>query len=208
MLSVPLNLAAICGVGSPLVVLMTFVVSVSQHPWFKWKKHALSDLGAKGVKRNYLLNFGLVILGVVFFLFTTKANLLVQHEAGKIAVWLLPILALGPVLVALFPYNERGTQPLKHLLACFVPYITAVLVMILVGVDYWQSGRVIKAMITLFSLLACIIFALLPLLHNIGYLKRIAVVKFSSQSIPEAISAVILSLWMVMFAAGLFFVPW
>jgi len=34
MLDIPVGLAAVCGVGSPLVVLATFVVSISQHPWF------------------------------------------------------------------------------------------------------------------------------------------------------------------------------
>jgi len=111
------------------------------------------------------------------------------------------------MLVAWFPYDKKGTQPLKHLLACFVPYATVVLVMVLVGIDYWQSGKIVKAVVTLLSLLACFIFALLPLLHNIGYLNKVTVVKFSSQAIPEAISAIILSLWMIMFASGLLFVP-
>lgn len=147
-----------------------------------------------------------MVLGITFFLFTTRANLLVQHEAGKTAVHLLPLLALGPILVALFPYDKRGTRSLKHLLACFVPYTAVILVMALVGIDYWQSGEIMKAIITLLSLLVCFIFAFLPLLHNIGYLKKLAIVKFSSQSIPEVISATILSFWMIMFASGLFFV--
>lgn len=206
MLNIPVRLAAICGVGSPLIVLITLLISISRHSWFRWKKHSLSDLGAKGIKRNYLLNFGLVILGIVFFLFTTRANLLVQHKAGGIAVRLLPLLALGPILVALFPYDKRGIQPLKHLLACFMPYIAVVLVMVLVTIDYWQSGEVTRGIITLLSLLTCFIFALLPLLYNIGYFKKVAIVKFPSQSVPEVISAVILSFWMIMFASGLFFV--
>jgi len=205
MLNIPVKIAAVCGLVSPLIVLITFIISISQHRWFKWREHALSDLGAKRIKRNYLLNIGLVILGITFFLFTTKANLLVQYEAGKIAVRLLPLLALGPILVALFPYEKKGSQPIKHLLACFVPYVSVILVMALVGIDYWQSGRIVKGIATLLSLFVCFIFALLPLLHNLGYLKKLAIVKFPSQSIPEAISAVILSLWMMMFASGLFF---
>ena len=196
---IPVKLAAICGILSPAIVFITFVISIYLHPWFVWEEHALSNLGALGAEKSYAFNLGLIFLGITFFLFTMRADLLVNSKVGLAGARLLPFLAIGPALVALFP---MGTDP--HVLMCVIPYSLVSIIMILVGIDYFKSSDHIRGIITFLLLFVCIVVALLPLLYNIGYFQKLAIIKFPSQSIPELISAIVLSLWMMMFVSKMF----
>ncbi len=100
------------GLISVLIFSVFLVVSIYLHKNFSLIKNSLSDLGKLGVKYAYVFNAGLIISGILFFLFSISLILFcvsrpIKYSAG---VFLL-ISSIFLILIGLAPKGTPFHNP-------------------------------------------------------------------------------------------------
>ena len=64
-----LKISGICGIFLPIILFVILVYSLIVTPWFSWTENAISDLG-RPVIGNVFFNYGIIIIGVFFLIFS------------------------------------------------------------------------------------------------------------------------------------------
>lgn len=106
-----LKVSGICGILTPIVAFTGIFLAVASYPQFSWTGNALSDLGVVEGVTAVLLNFSLVISGILalisasgFFIF------LRDYVLGRIGVVMFVLAALALIAIGTFPENVKPTH--------------------------------------------------------------------------------------------------
>lgn len=84
------------------------LVSVILNPWFIFTRDAFSDLGGPQANASYIYNYGLVMLGVMLFLFSLWLASRAEDKLGLIGASWLMIASIFLSLIGIYP---SGTRP-------------------------------------------------------------------------------------------------
>jgi len=172
-----LGLAGLCGVAAPVVALSLIFLAVSISPWFSWSANALSDLGVG--EAAWVFNSGLMAGGILTMVFA--AGLLVAFR-GRV------LRRVGAVLlffdaVALFGiglFSEAAGDIHFYFSVAF--FVLLPLSLFLLGAGAVMAG---SKKFGSFTIVDGILVAL-PWAFS-----------WDGVAIPEAISALVASVWIV-----------
>ena len=178
-----IRIGAIAGIASPIIGIITVLLSVYFSPWFIWQENALSDLGVEQAGGTqiaiYLFNIGLIIAGslIAVFAVLTRSSL-PSNRRSKINL----------ALVGIFTENF----PVIHRIVALLYFVTTPISLMIIGSVKIASDRTFG----LFSIgagavaLAVILAVVLSIVVG-----RAAIPVPAGAAIPEFIEAVILSVW-------------
>lgn len=164
---------ALFGVIGPLIPYLSIGVSIALSPWFSWEKNALSDLG-HAVKSGVapIFNFGLLIAGFFLTIYAVKA----LYKYARWTGYSLVISAFVLQLIAVFD----EVYGLLH-------WLVSVLFFVLLGVT--SLVYVVESK----SYLALAAFTV----GLISWAFYWAEIYNSGIAVPETISSVAVSLWII-----------
>ena len=93
------RIAGICGISTPIVIFICIGFAISYSPWFRWTKHALSDLGVEGISALFF-NSGMIIGGILVLIFSLG---LIKTLSNKTGAYILSLSSLSLFGIGIFP---------------------------------------------------------------------------------------------------------
>jgi hypothetical membrane protein len=66
------RISGVCGVLTSVVAFVFISLSIASAPEFSWMENALSDLGVMPGATSALFNYGLIVSGILGFIFATS----------------------------------------------------------------------------------------------------------------------------------------
>lgn len=193
------RISGVCGVFTPVVAFLFISLSIASAPEFSWTENALSDLGVMPGATSALFNYGLIISGILGFVFATslfrvmrffevfsadgKLHLLLYRGLGGALFFSLAFLAL--IAIGVFPENVSYA----HTFASVAFFVLLIISLGRLGTGFWQMRQKPLAVFTL--LLGVVAAAPWLLLFVVRYVSGVA--------IPEFISAVAGGVWTAVF---------
>ena len=191
-----LRISGACGILTSVVAFMFISLAIDSAPEFSWTENALSDLGVMPGATTALFNYGLIVSGILGFVFATslfrvmrffevlsadgKLHLLLFNRGlGGALFFSLACLAL--IAIGVFPENVRYL----HTIASVAFFVLLIIALGRLSIGFWQARQKPLAMFTL--LLGVVAAAPWLLLFLIRYVSKVA--------IPELISAVAGGVW-------------
>ncbi len=91
------------------IVYWTFVGwSISRNRWFSFWKNALSDLGGNGASSPWIYNAGLIIAGVLVFMFSLALIIIAKNKLQTVGGAYISVSSLFLALIGVF---HEGTRP-------------------------------------------------------------------------------------------------
>jgi hypothetical membrane protein len=182
-----LRISGTCGFLAPIFAFAFIFLAVVSYPQFSWVDNALSDLGVVGGVTAVLFNSGLIVSGVLCFIFATGLFAFLSERAvGRIGVFVLVLASLALVAIGVFPESVRSVHYFVSV-AFFV--FLPVSMLVIVGA-FWLMGQVRMAVFTL--LVAIVAVAPWVLLFSVRYVSGVAIPEFVS-GLAGAVWAVVLS---------------
>jgi hypothetical membrane protein len=184
---------------TPVVAFTCIFLAIYYAPGFSWTENALSDLGVMPGDTSALYNYGLIVSGILGFVFATslfgvmrffdvlsadgKPHVLIYRGESGALFFSLACLAL--VAIGVFPEDVRYL----HTLASVAFFVLLILALLRLGIAFLQVKRKPWAVFTL--LLGVVALVPWVLLFAVRYVSGVAV--------PEFISAVAGAVWAVVF---------
>jgi len=95
------KITGFCGILIPIVIFTFIGLAISQSPWFRWTDHALSDLGVEEISA-FLFNTGIIIGGVLAFIFSLG---LIKQISNKAGAYLFSLSSLALIGIGIWPEN-------------------------------------------------------------------------------------------------------
>jgi hypothetical membrane protein len=194
-----LRISGICGVLTPVVAFTCIFLAIGSAPEFSWTENALSDLGVMPGATVALFNYGLIVSGILGFVFAAslfrvmrffevfsadgKPHLLVYRGLGGALFFSLACLAL--VAIGVFPENVRYA----HSLASVAFFVSLIIALGRLSIGFWQVRQKPWAVFTL----------LLGVVAAVPWLLLFVVRYVSGVAIPEFVSAVAGGVWTAVF---------
>ncbi|MCJ7424066.1 DUF998 domain-containing protein [Candidatus Bathyarchaeota archaeon] len=179
-----LTISGICGIITPIVAFTCIILAVSYYPPFSWTDNALSDLGIKDWPTATLFNAGLIISGILALVFVSGLHIFLKEKAlGKSGVFLFLLAALALIAIGFFP-EDLGPM---HFYASVAFFLLFPISMLINATALSLSG---KTKTGLFTLLAALVAAS-------AWIIQWTVEFGPNVAIPETISAISASAWMV-----------
>ncbi len=89
-----------------LVFFVTLPISLLLNPWFDYRIHALSDLGAIGANQAWIFNLGLILTGVFGIIFATRILIKLPTPMDTFGYGMLTG-AIFYIFVGIFPDNAK-----------------------------------------------------------------------------------------------------
>jgi hypothetical membrane protein len=176
-----------CGFLAPVLAVAFIFSAVASHPQFSWVDNALSDLGVVSGVTAVLFNFGLIIGGVLCFVFATGLFVFFGERAlGRIGACVLVLASLALVAIGVFPESVRFV----HYFVSVAFFVLLPLSMLFIVGAFWLKGQVRMAVFTF--LVAVIAVAPWVLLFMVRYVSGVAIPEFVS-GLAGAVWAVVLS---------------
>lgn len=169
---------------TPIVAFTSIMLAISNYPPFSWTNNALSDLGIQNWPTAILFNAGLIVSGILALVFVSGLYIFLKENAlGKIGVFLFLLDTWALIAIGFFPENLKP----MHLYASIAFFMLFPMSMLINTETLLRSG---KTKTGLFTLLTALVAAITWILQW--------TVKFGSGvAIPETISAISASVWMV-----------
>lgn len=188
---VRLKAFGICGVLAPIIGFMCVLFAVASYSQFSWFDNALSDLGVVEGVTALLFNFGLIVSGVLTFIFGLRLFAFLHKKVLGVAGALIFALgALTLTLIGIFPESARPT----HYYASVAFFVLFPISMFLICAEFLSSSRVRMG---LFTFVAGIFAATV-------WIVQFAVRPFPGVAIPETLSALAASAWVVVLGYKMF----
>lgn len=200
MKSMWLRISGICGVLTPVVAFTCIYLAIDSAPEFSWTENALSDLGVMPGATSPLFNYGLIVSGILGFVFATslfrmmrffdilsaddKPHLLFYRGLSGALIFSLACLAL--IAIGVFPENVGC----MHALASVAFFVLLIGALIRLSIGFLQ---VRQKPWTVFTVLMGVIAA-------VPWLLLFLVRYVSGMAIPELISAVAGGVWAAVFS--------
>jgi hypothetical membrane protein len=179
-----LRISGICGILTPVVALLFISLAIASYPFFSWIDNALSDLGLVPGVTAQLFNFGIVTSGILSFISATGIFLFLDGTiVSRTGAFLFVLTSMALTAIGVFPEDVRPT----HYLVSVAFFVLLPISMLFITVAFWLRGRLRMAVFMLVSAFA----AAIPwvVLFVVRYVSGVA--------IPEAVSALAGSVWIV-----------
>lgn len=179
-----LKISGACGVLAPIVAFAFISLAITSYPQFSWTENALSDLGVQEGATALLFNSGLVMSGILSFIFAFGLfTVLGDKTLGKIGAVLFVLVALALTAIGVFPENVKPTH-----------YYVSVMFFALFPISAFTIGTtfLLKANFKMgfFTFLVAIVAAAVWIIHwTIGFGSNVA--------IPETLSGISASTWAI-----------
>ena len=186
-----LRVSGVCGFLTPVIALVCILAAISYYPEFNWIENALSDLGVIAGPAASFFNYGLIISGLLCFVFSIGVFQYFERiQIGRLGSILLFFASFSLVLIGLFP---EDVKPIHYIVSLsFFALLPAS--MFLSALFFWLQKKKLMALFTSFSATA----AATPwILHF--FIKYVAGV-----AIPEALSAIFGSFWIMVLSFKMF----
>jgi len=193
------RISGVCGILTPVVAFTCIFLAVASAPEFSWVDNALSDLGVMPGVTAAVFNYGLIVSGILGFIFTTslfrvmrvfeilsaegKPHLLFYR--GFVGALFFSSACLALVAIGVFPENVRHL----HFFASVAFFVLLICALGSLGIGFWQVKQKQLAAFTL--LLGVVAAAPWLLLFVVRYVSGVA--------IPELIAAIAGGLWAAVF---------
>jgi len=192
------RISGACGILTPIMAFMSISLAINSAPEFSWMENALSDLGVMPSLTSALFNYGLIISGILGFIFATSLFRLVRFEIlsrdarlgyppnrglGGALIFSLACLAL--IAIGVFPENVR----FLHSFASVAFFVLLIGSLLRIGVGFLQVRKKSMAVFTL----------LLGVVAAVPWLLLFLVRYVSGVAIPELISAIAGGVWIAVF---------
>lgn len=192
------RISGVCGVLTPVVAFVFISLSIDSAPEFNWMENALSDLGVMPGVTSVLFNYGLIISGILGFIFSTSLFRMLRFEIlsadgrlrypaprglGGALIFSLACLAL--IAIGVFPENVR----LLHTFASVAFFVLLIGSLLRMGIGFWRARQKSLAAFTL----------LLGVVAAVPWLLLFVIRYVSGVAIPEFISAIAGGVWTAVF---------
>jgi hypothetical membrane protein len=178
------RISGVCGILTPILAFMFISLSINSAPEFSWMENALSDLGVMLGVTSVLFNYGLIISGILGFIFATSLFRVLRFEInrGLGGALLFSLACLALIAIGVFPENVRYV----HYFASVAFFVLLMGSLLRMGLAFWFMRKKPMAVFTL--VLAVIAVVPWLLLFLVRYVSGVA--------IPELISAVAGGVWL------------
>lgn len=128
---VPEEFGGVCGIIAPIIAYLSIGIAILvNRSWFSWSDNPLSHLGGSDATYGNIFNVGLVLAGIVGFLFAMAIFRLIETRVGIGGVSSFMAGMIFLLLVGIFP---RGSGPHQYVAIAF--FIFSFLGMILIAID-------------------------------------------------------------------------
>ncbi len=172
------KVAVYCGLTSPILVFTLIFYAISLAPWFSWTENALSDLGVDE-KAGFPFNLALILGGVFLALFTVGfKDTLPNKVFSKISSSLMFLDSVALCAIGIFPENVKPW----HFYASFTFFVLIPFFQFLAGGAFLSEGEKSTGWFTV--VLGAITLAVWAF-------------PWKAVAIPEAITALILTVWII-----------
>ncbi|MBA7596467.1 hypothetical protein ES703_03439 [subsurface metagenome] len=179
-----LRLAGLCGVAAPAVAFSLIFLAISLSPWFSWSANALSDLGVG--EAAWVFNSGLMAGGILTMVFAAGLLMTFRGRAlGRVGAVLLFFDAVALFGIGLFS-EAAGDIHSYFSVTFFVLFPISLFLLgagaVMVGSKKFGSFTIVDG-----------VLAALPWAFG-----------WDGVAIPEAISALVASIWIMAEGARLY----
>jgi hypothetical membrane protein len=176
--------SGVCGILAPILAFVFIFSAIASYPQFSWVDNALSDLGVVPGGTAVLFNSGLIISGVLCFVFATGLFVfLSERTVGRVGAFVLGAATLALVAIGVFPESVR---PVHYMVSVAFFVLLPISLLIITG-TFWFKGQVRVAVFTLLVAIATV--APWVLLFAVRYVAGVAV--------PEFVSALAGAVWTI-----------
>jgi hypothetical membrane protein len=186
-----LRLSAACGVLSPVVAFTCISLAINSAAEFSWAEDALSDLGVMSGITAPIFNFGLIVSGLLGFVFALGVFAYLGESVVSRAGAFVLVLAMA-ALTAIGVFSEN-VRPVHYLVSVAFFVFLPISMLIFTGA-FWLREQVRMATFTLVATFAAAAPWVLLLL--VQYVSGVAV--------PEAASGLVAAVWAVVVAYNMF----
>jgi hypothetical membrane protein len=180
------KVAGICGILIPIVVLMCIGLAMSHSPWFRFTKHAFSDLGVEGISAIFF-NSGMIIGGILVLIFSFGLIKILTNKTGG---YILSLSSFALIGIGIFP----ETVYILHFIVSAAFFVLLAISLLIIGLTIKRnkSERTMGILAALFAIIAiCSTILLLP---------------FEGIAIPEAVSSLPAFIWCMVYGVKMTFV--
>ena len=194
-----LKISGICGILTPTVAFSCIFAAIYSAPQFSWVQNALSDLGVMPGVTAALFNYGLILSGVLGFIFSISLHKMMRFfevvsadgkprflfYRGSVGALFFSLACLALVAIGVFPENVRYL----HFFASVAFFVLLIAALGSLGIGFWQVKQKRWAAFTLIlGVAAAAPWLLLPVVRYV-----------SGVAIPEFIAAVAGGVWAAVF---------
>lgn len=173
-----LRLCGFFGMLTPVVGFIMVFLAISQAPWFSWTLNALSDLGVDGFEA-VLFNSGLPLTGAVMMMFS--AGLFELTKGSTVGRAGSAVHFASAVLLILIGVINETIKP-WHYVVSFAFFASLAVMLAIMGVYHWRANMKRFTILAWSAAAVGIVIWMLP---------------WRGVALPEAISAVCVSVWQV-----------
>jgi hypothetical membrane protein len=179
-----LKISGICGILIPIVAFTGIFLAVASYPQFSWTGNALSDLGVVEGVTAVLLNFSLVIGGILALIFASGFFIFLRDDVlGRIGVFMFVLAALALIAIGIFPENVKPT----HFYASEALFIISHISMFFMGTTFLRAGKMKLGLFTF----------LLAIVSLVAWIIQFSTRFVLGVAIPETISSISISTWII-----------
>jgi hypothetical membrane protein len=187
--------SGVCGILAPILAFAFIFSAIASYSQFSWVENALSDLGVVSGVTAVVFNFGLIVGGVLCFVFATGLfAFLGERAVGRVGAFVLGAATLALVAIGVFPESVR---PVHYMVSVAFFVLLPISLLIVTGA-FWFKGQVRMAVFTL--LVAVVAVAPWVLLFSVRYVSGVAVPEFVS-ALAGAAWAIVLGYKMIKVAS-------
>jgi hypothetical membrane protein len=182
-----LKVSGTCGFLAAVLAFAFILSAVASDPQFSLVNNALSDLGVVSGVTAVLFNSGLIVGGVLCFVFATGLFVFLGNRAvGRIGASVLVLASLALAAIGVFPESVGSV----HLFVSVAFFVLLPVSMLFISGAFWLTSQVRVAVFTL--LVAFVAAAPWVLLFSVRYVSGVAIPEFVS-GLAGAVWAVVLS---------------
>ncbi|TKJ26711.1 MAG: hypothetical protein CEE41_01765 [Hadesarchaea archaeon B3_Hades] len=179
-----LRIAGLCGIAAPVVAFSLIFLAISLSPWFSWTANALSDLGVG--EADFVFNSGLIAGGILTMVFAAGLLTIFRgRPLGRVGAALLFMDAIALLGIGVFS-EAAGDIHSYFSVAFFVLFPISLFLLgagaVMVGSKRFGSFTIVDG-----------VLAALPWAFG-----------WDGVAIPEAISALVASIWIMAEGARLY----
>jgi len=172
------NILRFFGILAAILGWIVIFISISVNPWFIFIRDAFSDLGGPNANMPWIYNYGLIITGLIIFLYSFAQLSDSTNKVESFASGYTSLMGIFLMLIGIFP---SGTRP--HIFVSTWFFIQGDL-----SILTWGIGLVIRRWMKI-GLIFIIIGIISPL---IGF-----GVEWPSAATVEAFGIIILDIWII-----------
>lgn len=114
--------AGICGIIGPIIAAIFIAASIWLNlSWWTWAGNTLSDLGHVDVTYGLVFSLGLIIAGIIDFIFVLGLPRLVNGRIGLVGIGILAIGTINLSLIGIFPDGTVLHDPFSYSFFSILP---------------------------------------------------------------------------------------